>query len=70
MLFLLGTRHQVKMPECIDLTTCPAGLMVGIPALSIDLMLRGLMLGLLFIVLAMRGKLGTGLSSLLIFAVS
>lgn len=70
MLFLLDTRHQVEMPEGIDLTPRPAGLMVGIPALSFGLMLRGLILGLQFIVLAMRGKLGAGLGSLQIFAVS
>jgi uncharacterized RDD family membrane protein YckC len=44
--------------------------MVRALAFSIDLALRGLILGLLFIVLAMLGKLGAGLGSLLIFGVS
>lgn len=66
----LDTRYQVETPEGIDLPLRPAGLMVRALAFSIDLVLRGLILGLLFIVLAMLGKLGAGLGSLLIFGVS
>lgn len=66
----LDTRYQVETPEGIDLPLRPAGLMVRALAFTIDLMLRGLILGSLFIVLAMLGKLGAGLGSLLIFAVS
>jgi uncharacterized RDD family membrane protein YckC len=66
----LDTRYQVETPEGIDLPLRPAGLMVRALAFAIDLALRGLILGLLFIVLAMLGKLGAGLGSLLIFGVS
>ena len=66
----LDTRYQVETPEGIDLPLRPAGLMVRALAFTIDLMLLGLILGSLLIVLAMLGKLGAGLGSLLIFAVS
>ncbi|WP_223416403.1 MULTISPECIES: RDD family protein [unclassified Pseudomonas] len=66
----LETRYQVETPEGIDLPLRPAGLMVRALAFSIDLGLRGLILGLLFIVLAFLGKLGAGLGSILLFAVS
>ncbi|MDN4545592.1 RDD family protein [Pseudomonas sp. C32] len=66
----LDTRHQVETPEGIDLPLHPAGLMVRALAFAIDLGLRGLIMGLLFIVLAMLGKLGAGLSSILLFVVS
>ena len=66
----LDTRYQVETPEGIDLPLRPAGLMVRALAFTIDLTLRGLILGSLFIVLAMLGKLGAGLGSLLIFGVS
>ncbi|MHC8357805.1 RDD family protein [Pseudomonas sp. LB3P81] len=66
----LDTRYQVETPEGIDLPLRPAGLMVRALAFSIDLGLRGLILGLLFIVLAFLGKLGAGLGSILLFGVS
>jgi uncharacterized RDD family membrane protein YckC len=44
--------------------------MVRALAFSIDLGLRGLALGVLFIVLAMLGKLGAGLASILLFVAS
>jgi len=66
----LDTRHQVETPEGIDLPLRPAGLMVRALAFSIDLGVRGVILGLLFIVLAMLGKLGAGLGSILLFVIS
>ncbi|MEX3773514.1 RDD family protein [Pseudomonas sp. MYb118] len=66
----LDTRHQVETPEGIDLPLRPAGLMVRALAFAIDLGLRGLILGLLFIVLAFLGKLGAGLGAILLFVVS
>ncbi|WP_347908672.1 RDD family protein [Pseudomonas grandcourensis] len=66
----LDTRYQVETPEGVDLPLRPAGLMVRALAFSIDLGLRGLILGVLFIVLAMLGKLGAGLGSILLFVVS
>ncbi len=66
----LDTRYQVETPEGIDLPLRPAGLMVRALSFAIDLGLRGLILGLLFIVLAFLGKLGAGLGSLLLLGVS
>ncbi|MCP1417393.1 putative RDD family membrane protein YckC [Pseudomonas laurylsulfativorans] len=66
----LDTRYQVETPEGVDLPLRPAGLMVRALAFAIDLGLRGLALGVLFIGLAMLGKLGAGLGSILLFVVS
>jgi uncharacterized RDD family membrane protein YckC len=66
----LDTRHQVETPEGIDLPLRPAGLMVRALAFAIDLGIRGLILALLFIILAFLGKLGAGLGSILLFGVS
>ncbi|MBC3271333.1 MULTISPECIES: RDD family protein [Pseudomonas] len=66
----LDTRHQVETPEGIDLPLRPAGLMVRSIAFAIDLGIRGVIAGVLFIVLAFLGKLGMGLGSLLLFAIS
>jgi len=66
----LDTRYQVETPEGIDLPLRPAGLMVRALAFAIDLGLRGLVLGVLFVALAMLGKLGAGLGSILLFVVS
>jgi uncharacterized RDD family membrane protein YckC len=66
----LDTRHQVETPEGIDLPLRPAGLMVRSLAFTIDLGIRGVILGVLFIALAFLGKLGMGLGSLLLFVVS
>ena len=66
----LDTRHQVETPEGIDLPLRPAGLMVRAIAFAIDLGIRGLIMGVLFIVLALLGRLGMGLGSLLLFAIS
>jgi uncharacterized RDD family membrane protein YckC len=66
----LDTRYQVETPEGVDLPLRPAGLMIRALAFSIDLGLRGVVLGVLFIVLATLGKLGAGLGSILLFVVS
>ena len=66
----LDTRHQVETPEGIDLPLRPAGLMVRAVAFAIDLGIRGAILSVLFIALAFLGKLGMGLGSLLLFAIS
>ncbi|WDR33862.1 RDD family protein [Pseudomonas serboccidentalis] len=66
----LDTRYQVETPEGIDLPLRPAGLMVRTLAFGIDLGIRGALLGVLFLALAFLGKLGMGLGSLLLFAVS
>lgn len=66
----LDTRHQVETPEGIDLPLRPAGLVPRALAFAIDLGLRALGLGLMFVILAFLGKLGTGISSLLLFVIS
>ncbi|MDQ3200608.1 MAG: RDD family protein [Pseudomonadota bacterium] len=66
----LDTRYQVETPEGVDLPLRPAGLMVRALAFSIDLGVRGLILGVLLVVLAFLGKLGAGLGSILLFVVS
>lgn len=66
----LDTRHQVETPEGIDLPLRPAGLPVRALAFTIDLALRGVIMGVLFTALAFLGKLGMGLGSLLLFAIS
>ncbi|EJM16109.1 putative membrane protein [Pseudomonas sp. GM18] len=66
----LDTRYHVETPEGIDLPLRPAGLMVRALAFAVDLGLRGLILGLLFMLLAFLGKLGAGLGSILLFLVS
>lgn len=66
----LDTRYQIETPEGVDLPLRPAGLMVRALAYAIDLGLRGLVLGVLFVALAMLGKLGAGLGSILLFVAS
>ena len=66
----LDTRYQVETPEGIDLPLRPAGLMPRALAFTLDLAIRGLILGLLFIILAFFGELGIGLGSILLFIVS
>ena len=66
----LDTRYQVETPEGIDLPLRPAGLMPRSLAFAIDLGIRGLVLGLLFLILAFFGELGIGLGSILLFIIS
>lgn len=66
----LDTRYQVETPEGIDLPLRPAGLLPRALAFAIDLGLRALVLGLLFVTLAFFGKVGVGLGSLLLFVLS
>ena len=57
----LDTRYQVETPEGIDLPLRPAGLLVRTLAFALDLGIRGLVLGLLFIVLGFFGEIGIDL---------
>jgi uncharacterized RDD family membrane protein YckC len=66
----LDTRYQVETPEGIDLPLRPAGLLVRTLAFSLDLGIRGLVLGLLFIILGFFDEVGVGLGSILLFLVS
>jgi len=67
---LLDTRHHVETPEGIDLVLRPAGALPRVLAFTIDLLIRGAILLLLFIVLAFLGRLGMGLGSILLFLVN
>ncbi|KAF0865122.1 RDD family protein [Pseudomonas sp. LD120] len=66
----LDTRYQVETPEGIDLPLRPAGLLVRTLAFTLDLGIRGLVMGLLLIVLGFFGKIGIGLGSILLFLIS
>lgn len=63
----LDTCYQVETPEGIDLVLRPAGLLPRALAYSIDLLIRGAILMLMFIVLAVLGQFGFGLGLILMF---
>lgn len=63
----LDTRYQVETPEGIDLLLRPAGLIPRTLAFAIDLAIRGLLLGLSYLLLALLGQFGMGLASILTF---
>jgi len=63
----LDTRYQVETPEGIDLQLRPAGLIPRALAFAIDLAIRGLLLGLTYLLLALLGQFGMGLASILTF---
>ncbi|WP_339511030.1 RDD family protein [Pseudomonas sp. RL_15y_Pfl2_60] len=67
---LLDTRYHVETPEGIDLTLRPAGLVPRALAYSIDLIIRGVVMGLMYLLLGMLGKLGMGLGTILLFVVT
>ncbi|WP_137819856.1 RDD family protein [Pseudomonas sp. 2FG] len=66
----LDTRFQVETPEGIDLILRPAGLVPRALAFAIDLAIRGLVLLLMFVTLAVLGQLGMGLGTILLFVVT
>ncbi len=63
----LDTRYQVETPEGIDLVLRPAGLLPRALAYAIDLAIRGAIMLVLFIALALLGQLGLGLGLILMF---
>ena len=67
---LLDTRYRVETPEGIDLILRPAGVVPRALAFSIDLLIRGLLLAVLFAVLALLGQFGMGLGTILLFLVT
>lgn len=67
---LLDTRYKVETPEGIDLILRPAGLVARALAFSIDLLIRGALLGVLFAALALLGQFGMGLGTILLFFVT
>ena len=64
---LLDTRYKVETPEGIDLILRPASLLPRALAFAVDLAIRGLLLGLLFVAFALLGKLGMGLGAIVTF---
>src|SRR5476649_1436993 len=66
----LDTRYQIETPEGIDLPLRPAGLPPRVLAFAFDLGLRGLVMGILLVPLALLGNIGIGLGALLLFLVS
>lgn len=67
---LLDTRYRVETPEGIDLILRPAGLIPRALAFTIDLLIRGALLGILFTLLALLGQFGMGLGTILLFLVT
>lgn len=67
---LLDTRYQVETPEGIDLILRPAGVVPRALAFTIDLLIRGAVLGALYALLAMLGQFGMGLATILLFLVT
>ncbi|MBC9251856.1 hypothetical protein A9179_16420 [Pseudomonas alcaligenes] len=67
---LLDTRYQVETPEGIDLALHPAGLMVRALAFAIDLLIRGAILLLAALVMALLGQFGVGLATILFFLIN
>lgn len=63
----LDTRYQVEAPEGIDLVLRPAGPLPRALAYAIDLGIRGAIMLLLFIALALLGQFGMGLGLILMF---
>ncbi|KRW62635.1 RDD family protein [Pseudomonas sp. TTU2014-080ASC] len=66
----LDTRHQVETPEGIDLVLRPAGAVPRALAFAVDFLIRGALLATLLTLFAFLGKLGVGLSSILLFLVN
>lgn len=60
----------METPEGIDLILRPASLPPRALAFAVDLAIRGLLLGLLFIAFALLGKLGMGLGAIVTFVLT
>jgi len=67
---LLDTRYQVETPEGIDLALRPAGLVPRALAFTIDLLIRGAILAIVYLVLGLFGQMGTGLATIALFLVT
>nr|WP_298145056.1 RDD family protein [uncultured Pseudomonas sp.] len=66
----LDTRYQVETPEGIDLVLRPAGLVPRALAFTIDLAIRGVMIGVTYLVLGMLGQFGKGVATILLFLIT
>ena len=67
---LLDTRYQVETPEGIDLALRPAGLVARALAFTIDLLIRGAILAVVYLVLGLLGQFGAGLATIILFLVT
>ncbi|WP_282343233.1 RDD family protein [Pseudomonas sp. PS02288] len=66
----LDTRLRIETPEGIDLILRPASLVPRALAFAIDLAIRGLILGVMFVLLFTLGQFGMGLGAILMFLVT
>ncbi len=66
----LDTRIRMETPEGIDLLLRPAGLVSRAMAFSIDLLIRAVVLGALFLLLSPFDTFGMGLGALALFLVT
>lgn len=64
---MLDTRHALATPEGVDLTLVPVGAVARASAFAIDLLIRGVLLGLIAMTLGMLGALGQGVFLLIVF---
>jgi uncharacterized RDD family membrane protein YckC len=67
---LLDTRYHVETPEGIDLVLRPASLVPRALAFTIDLLIRGAILLVALIVLAILGQFGAALGTIIYFLVN
>ncbi|WP_322978673.1 RDD family protein [Pseudomonas sp. C11] len=66
----LDTHYDVETPEGIDLHLRPASLVPRALAFAIDLAIRGLILGVAYLILGLLGQFGMGLGTILLFVVT
>lgn len=66
----VDTRYRVETPEGIELVLRPAGLVVRSLAFAVDLLVRGLLLGVLLLALSMLEHIGIGLGAIVLFMVN
>ncbi|TBU71943.1 RDD family protein [Phytopseudomonas daroniae] len=67
---VLDTRYQVETPEGIDLALRPAGLIPRALAFTIDLLIRGTILAVVYLTLGLFGQLGMGIATIMLFLVT
>lgn len=66
----LDTRIAIETPEGIDMILRPAGLVVRSLAFGIDLGIRAVVIGVLFLILQLFDKFGMGLAAIALFLVN
>lgn len=66
----VDTRYRVETPEGIELVLRPAGLVVRSLAFAVDLLVRGLLLGVLLLALSVLEHVGIGLGAIVLFVVN